>query len=149
MFRMTTLKIGLCSALATLMLLLAMLASTGTASAHTASCQPPYCTPGPRQPHIAVYNDQWIGNGCKWMLVVGYGFTPGSVALDAYPDWLTNTRLTIQPQFFDADKVGDISGGITICGFGLFGSPYHMADLYGYNYSGWYVTGPYSNDVLV
>jgi hypothetical protein len=50
MFRMITLKLSLLSTFATLFLLVAMLASTGTASAHTAKgCQPqqvyPPCTP--------------------------------------------------------------------------------------------------------
>ena len=50
MFRVTTLKMSLLSALATLFLLAAMLASSGTASAHSASgCRPqqvfPPCTP--------------------------------------------------------------------------------------------------------
>lgn len=158
MFRMTTLKLGLLSALATLFLLVSMLASSGTASAHTAtvsvhtaSCQPPACIPpSPQQPHIAVYGDQWIGGGCKWMYVEGYGFTPGSsVGLDAYPNWLTNTQLTINGGWMDANQFGNIYGGITICGFGLFGSPSHMAVLYGYSYSSaWYV-GPISNKVLV
>jgi hypothetical protein len=51
MFRMTTLKISLLSALATLVLLVAMLASSGTASAHTTSSQTPAL-----QPHITVFH---------------------------------------------------------------------------------------------
>jgi len=159
MFRLTTMKLSLLSAFATLFLLVSMLASSGTASAHTASastaasCQPPFCTPGLQQPHIAVYGDRWIGGGCKWMAVVGSGFAPGSVALDAYPDWLGGGRLTFGDGLnyadADANKYGNFLVGITICGFGLFGSPYHMATLYAYNFSGWYVVGPYSNTVLV
>ncbi len=84
MFRMTTLKISLLSAIATLFLLVSMLASSGTASAHTASaytaasCQPPACTPAPA-PHIAVYNEVYIGgvnHDCRWMLVVGVWLCP-------------------------------------------------------------------------
>ena len=54
MFRLTTLKMSLLSALATMFLLVAMLASSGTASAHTASSQ----TPG-LKPHAAM-----SGGGC-------------------------------------------------------------------------------------
>src|SRR5215469_8517056 len=87
MFRMTTLKISLLSAFATLFLMVAMLAFTGTASAHTASasaaanCRPPFCIPivstPPPPPQITVYGAYYTGHGCMWMAVTGTGFAPG------------------------------------------------------------------------
>jgi len=134
MFRMTTLKISLLSAFATFFLLIAMLASTGTVSAHTASCQPqlnsacgtgtpyPHLIPA-RFPHIQVYNEQYIGGenkDCRWMLVVGYHFIPGAdVRPYAYYKNFFDTQLQVSPYSFTADSVGDIHGGITICGPGM------------------------------
>ena len=107
----------------------ALKASSGTASAHTASasnaasCQPPFCIPivstPPPPPHIAVYNEQWIGGNCRWMLVVGYGFVPGHVTLYAYYKNYFYDQLQVSPYSFTADNVGDIHGGITICGAGM------------------------------
>jgi hypothetical protein len=133
---MTTLKISLLSAFATLFLLIAVLASSGTASAHTTSCQPqlnpacgihyPHHSPAshPIPPgHIAVYNETYIGGdnkNCRWMLVVGYHFIPGAhVTLYAYYKQDFSTQLQVSPYSFTADGVGDISGGITICGPGM------------------------------
>jgi len=80
MLRLTTLKISLLSALATLFLLVSMLAFTGTASAHSASRQTPAFTP-----HLYVSNEtvMTLNVGCKEMTVKGTGFAPGPVTLQA------------------------------------------------------------------
>jgi hypothetical protein len=123
MFRMTTLKMSLLSALATLFLLVAMLASSGTASAHTASCQPqqvhtPCPIPG-SHPHLAVYDVMTINGSCKEMFVQGTGFTPGPVQLVAsgykYP-------LTLSPNGVPANANGTYSQDLIMCsdGFGAY-----------------------------
>ncbi len=112
MFRMTTLKMSLLSALATLFLLVAMLASTGTASAHTASRQTTAV-----KPNLAVYDVMVISGNCKEMFVKGAGFAPGQVTLAAtqyrYP-------LTVSPSVETADVDGNFTGDLFICsdGFG-------------------------------
>ncbi len=112
MTRLTTLKISLLSALATLFLLVAMLASTGTASAHTASNQ----TTAFHHPHIDVIDTTPIGGGCEQTLLDGFGFAPGFVHLEA---WQDGQSLFVQP----ADPFTDGSFtqlDVTICGgFGL------------------------------
>ena len=80
MFRMTTLKISLLSALATLFLLISMLASSGTASAHTASSHISALTP---QLHVSHETVMTLNVGCKEMNVQGTGFAPGPVTLQA------------------------------------------------------------------
>jgi hypothetical protein len=135
MFRMTTLKMSLFSALATLFLLVAMLASSGTASAHTASSQAPAYTP-----HIHVKNVTPINALCKKMFVYGNSFAPGPVTLVA-------TRLgypsTITPNAFTASVDRVFSGEITICTIdsGPLNTP---TTLYGIDHN-----GVQSNQVLV
>jgi len=132
MFRMTTLKISLLSALATLFLLVSMLASTGTASAHTVtdragahttSCQPPYCTPWQPNPQISVYGTYYAGNGCDWMAVVGSGFTPGQAWFYVYAPSEVSTihtiyswDFTVNPNSASANVSGGFLAGITVCG---------------------------------
>jgi hypothetical protein len=113
MFRMTTLKISLFSAFATLFLLVAMLASTGTASAHTASCQPQqinsHCTP---RPQLNVYDVMWTNGGCDEMFVKGASFAPGQVTLAATQN---GSPLTVSPSVETADVNGNFSGDLFIC----------------------------------
>ncbi len=122
MFRMTTLKISLFSALATLFLLVSMLASTGTASAHTASSQAPAV-----KPNLAVYDVMVISGSCKEMFVTGTGFAPGQVTLAAtqyrYP-------LTVSPNVETADVDGIFTGDLFICSDG-FGATSTTATLVG------------------
>ena len=111
MTRLTTLKISLLSALATLFLLVAMLASTGTASAHTTSGQ----TTAFHHPHIVVIDNTPIGGGCEQTLLDGFGFAPGFVHLEA---WQHEQSLSVQPEYFYTD--GSFTRDVTICGgFGL------------------------------
>ncbi len=111
MTRLTTLKISLFSALATLFLLVAMLASTGTASAHTASNQ----TTAFHHPHIVVIDTTPIGGGCEQTVLDGFGFAPGFVHLEA---WQQGQSLSVQPVDFFTD--GSFTRDVTICGgFGL------------------------------
>ena len=135
MFRMTTLKMSLFSALATLFLLVAMLASSGTASAHTASSQAPAL-----QPHLAVSNDGSINAKCKEMFVQGTGFARGPVTLVAtqykYP-------LTLGPNGALANANGNFSQDLIICGK-RFGSPHATAILVAIGSD-----GAKSNEVLV
>jgi hypothetical protein len=121
MLRLTTLKMSLLSALATLFLLVAMLASTGTASAHTTSSQTPAL-----QPHITVFMDGPISAKCKSFFVQGTGFVPGPVHLSAigykYP-------LTLGPNGVPANANGNFSQDLIICGT-RFGSPHAHAILF-------------------
>ena len=120
MFRMTTLKISLLSAFATLFLLVAMLASTGTVSAHTASSQTPAL-----QPQISVFPDGPISPLCKEYFVQGTGFAPGPVHLIAfgYP-----FKLKLGPNGVPAKADGTFSQDLIICGL-RFGSPHAHAFL--------------------
>jgi hypothetical protein len=77
MLRLTALRISFLSALATLVLLVGLLVSTGTASAHTASAQ------APAFPHINAYGTYPVGGGCEVTHLVGFGFAPGPVHLVA------------------------------------------------------------------
>ena len=124
MTRLTTLKVSLFSALATLFLLVAMLASTGTASAHTASKQ---TTAFHHHPHIVVYDVTPIGGNCERIRLVGYDFAPGHVSLEAFLPH--GDSLFVQPAFFKTD--GDFSRHVTICGD--FGWGYGLG--LGYNFS--------------
>jgi len=121
MFRLTTLKLSLLSALATLFLLVAMLASSGTASAHTASSQIPAV-----QPQISVFIDGPINPTCKEMFVLGTGFAQGPVHWAAigykYP-------LTFTPNGVPAFANGKFSQDLIICGT-RFGSPQAHAVIY-------------------
>ncbi len=145
MFRMTTLKISLFSALATLFLLVSMLASTGTASAHTASahtaasCQPqvnPACTP---HPQLHVYGDKPLNWNCKWMAVVGSHFAPGPVKLQAKRVGFFQSPLSVNPSVVTANVYGGFFIGLNICSyndFGGFGSPHVKATLVGIDSNG-------------
>jgi hypothetical protein len=114
MFRTTTLKISLFSAFATLFLLIAMLASSGTASAHTANRHVAAITP-----QLAIYDIETISPDCKEMFVLGSGFTPGPIHLETfgYP-----FPLTLTPNDVPAFSNGNFSQDLIICGNG-FGSP--------------------------
>jgi hypothetical protein len=120
MVRMTTLKMSLLSALATLFLLVAMLASSGTASAHTASCQPPHCTPAPHHhPMLHVYSDTRItidGLGCDQLTVQGIYFAPGPVTLEAYTVSQGGPQLTVTPSIVNAFKSPFYYGKFTFHG---------------------------------
>ena len=123
MFRLTTLKLSLLSAFATLFLLLAMLAFTGTASAHTTSCQPPNCTPWQPNPQITVYGAYYTGHGCMWMAVTGTGFAPGQAWFYAdAPSSVTTSHtintwdMTVNPRSATANVYGNFLTGITVCG---------------------------------
>ncbi len=130
MFRMTTLKMSLLSALATLFLLVAMLASSGTASAHTASahtaasCQP-QVNPACGAPQLEVLGLTPIKNtNCKSMTIVGSHFAPGQVTLQAQTLGFFGHQLSVYPT--SSATVDAFNGGFyitrTICGYG-FGSP--------------------------
>ena len=121
MFRMTTLKISLFSALATLFLLLTMLASTGAASAHTASSQTPAL-----QPHLVVFGDGPISTTCKEFFVQGTGFAPGPVTLVATQ---YHFPLKLGPNGVPANANGNFSQDLIICGK-RFGSLQAHAILY-------------------
>jgi hypothetical protein len=95
MLPLTTLKMSLFSAFATLFLLVAMQASTGTASAHTLSSQA--IAFHPHHPYLAVYDVMSIGGGCEEMFVTGYGFAPGPVTLMAHQH---KHSLDVQPASF-------------------------------------------------
>jgi len=113
MLRLTTLKISLFSALATLFLLVAMLASTGTASAHAASNQ---TTAFPHHPHIVVIDTTPIGGGCEKTRLDGFGFAPGFVHLEALQH---GQSLSVQPAVFFTPGSFTLLD-VTICGgFGL------------------------------
>jgi hypothetical protein len=151
MFRMTTLKMSLLSALATLMLLIAMLATSGTASAHTAGCQPqvnPACIPQYR-PQLTVYNVKSIWGSCKEVSVYGAGFAPGKVALVATHAGFVGFGgpLRVFPHTVYATTQLDVAGSffrdVTICGSG-FGSWYTAAFLVGIDQN-----GVHSNQALV
>ena len=152
MFRMTTLKMSLFSALATLFLLVAMLASTGTASAHTASCQPqvnPACIPH-YQPQLTVYNVKTIWGTCKEVSVYGAGFAPGPVALKATHAGFGGFGglLRVFPHYVYAttqlDVAGSFSRDVTICGPGFGSWGFTAAFLVGIDQN-----GVHSNQVLV
>ncbi len=114
MFRMTTLKISLFSALATLFLLVAMLASSGTASAHTASRQTTALTP---QLHVSNETVMTMNVGCKEMLVKGTGFAPGPVTLQA--TWQGHP-LIVSPPSVTANVNGKFKNlDLIICGDGF------------------------------
>ncbi len=151
MFRMTTLKISLLSALATLFLLVSMLASTGTASAHTAtgtasahtaSCQPPNCSPPPHPYLFLESPETQLGPYCKQVSVEGVGFAPGTdylyatnVAYPTYamttsPGWVTSTG----DFFINTER---------ICGWN-FGSQHNTVLLYAIDSD-----GVWSNEVWV
>src|SRR5215467_16279238 len=141
MFRLTTLKLSLLSAFATLFLLLAMLAFTGTASAHTTSCQPPNCspTPQPQTEQITVYGEKWISRDCKSMTVTGASFISSSYAYAYYQDYIqlvayhffSGQQLAVNPWLITDNAYGRFSNSITICGFASGGS---NAVLYAYDY---------------
>jgi hypothetical protein len=107
MTRLTTLKISLFSALTTLFLLVAMLASTGTASAHTVSKQ---ATAFPH-PQIEVTDVVPMGGNCEKINLVGFGFFPGHVQLEAFQQGYS---ASVQPAFFKTN--GSFSRHVTICG---------------------------------
>ncbi len=113
MLRLTTLKISLFSALATLFLLVGMLASTGTASAHTASNQ---TTAFPHHPHIVALTTTPIGGDCEETQLDGFGFAPGFVHLVALQH---GQSLSVQPAVFLTTS-GSFTLDVNICGgFGL------------------------------
>jgi len=133
---MTTLKISLLSALATLFLLVGMLASTGTASAHTASahtaanCQPqvnPACAP---QIKVLFETLNQSNFSCKVMEIVGSHFAPGQVTLQARRLGFFGGPLRVTPRIVTTNEVvvGSFWVVINICGFG-FGSPHAKANL--------------------
>jgi len=80
MSRFTTLRIAFLSTLATLVLLVGMLVSTGVASAHTATAQTPAYYP---HPSISAYGTYPVGGGCEVTHLHGFGFAPGPVHLVA------------------------------------------------------------------
>ncbi len=135
MFRMTTLKMSLFSALATLFLLVAMLASSSTASAHTASSQTPAL-----QPHITVFMDGPINPNCKEMFVQGTGFARGPVHLATIG---YKYKLKLGPNGVPANANGNFSQDLIICGI-RFGSPHAHAILFATGSD-----GAVSNHVLV
>jgi hypothetical protein len=152
MFRMTTLKISLLSALATLMLLIVMLVTSGTASAHTASCQPqvnPACIPQ-YHPQLTVYNVKSIWGSCKEVSVNGAGFAPGKVALVATRAGFGGFggHLRVFPHTVYAttqlDVAGSFSRDVTICGIGFGSWGFTAAFLVGIDQN-----GVHSNKVLV
>ena len=141
---MTTLKISLLSALATLFLLISMLAFSGTASAHTAGCQPqqihtPCHIPG-SHPHLAVYDVMTINGGCKEMFVLGTGFAPGPVTLKAFG---YKYPLTLNPNGVPANANGTYSQDLFMCsdGFGSYAAPVSLVAIDSQNHK--------SNTVLV
>lgn len=79
MLRFTTLRIAFLSTLASCLLLLAMLVSTGVASAHTTTTQ----APAYPHPHINAYGAHPVSGNCEVTHVVGFGFAPGAVHLVA------------------------------------------------------------------
>lgn len=110
MFRMTTLKISLFSALATLTLLIAMLATSGTASAHTASSQAKAF-----HPHIEVNDVTPTYGNCDEVSLNGFGFAPGQIKLFASQH---NHPITVLPGILFTN--GSFSEDVTVCGdFGL------------------------------
>ena len=125
MFRMTTLKISLFSAFATLFLLIAMLASSGTASAHTTSSRATASAP-----RLSAYNIMRISGNCEGMTVSGFRFVPGSVTLSATQN---GSPLTVSPNVFtanDFDADLDFTSYVTICGID-FGLPLAKVTLIG------------------
>ncbi len=118
---MTTLKMSLFSALATLFLLIAMLASTSIASAHTASSQTPAL-----QPHITVFMEQPINAKCRGMFLQGTGFVPGPVHLSAIG---YTFPLKLGPNGVPTKANGNFSQDLIICGT-EFGSPHAHAILF-------------------
>jgi len=146
MFRITILKISLLSAFATLFLLISMLASTGTASAHTAtgtasthttSCQPqqvyPPCPPIHNyHPSLQAWDGGAYNKNCKDVIVLGTGFAPGTVTLYADREGFKApfTLLTITPKFLRANTYGNFFTSITVCGW-HFGLYHGITTLYG------------------
>jgi len=120
MFRMITLKTSLLSAFATLFLLVAMLASSGTASAHTANSHIPAV-----QPQITVFPDGPINPMCKSYFLLGTGFVPGPVHLATFGYPFT---LKIGPNGVPANASGKLAQDLIICGI-RFGSPHAHAFL--------------------
>jgi hypothetical protein len=91
-----------------------MLASSGTASAHTASRQATAFTP-----HLYVSNEtvMTMNVGCKEMLVKGTGFAPGPVTLQA--TW-KGLPLIVSPQNVAATVNGKFKiFDLIICGDGF------------------------------
>src|SRR5215472_9845310 len=123
MNRMTTLKLSLMSAFATLFLLLAMLASTGTASAHTASS----LAAASFQPHIAALDNGYVygySGDCKSVTVFGTGFPPGLATLQA---WIRPSTLTVSPgAVFVVDPYGKFLQVVIICDPNDFGDNFAM-----------------------
>ena len=115
MFRMTTLKFSLFSALATLMLLIAMLATSGTASAHTANSQAKAFP----HPHIEVNDVTPTYGNCDEVSLVGFGFAPGQIKLFASQH---HHPITVSPPILFTN--GSFSRDVTVCGdFGLSYGP--------------------------
>ena len=123
MLRLITLKISLFSALATLFLLVGMLASTGTASAHTASSQ---ATAFPH-PQIAVYDVTPIGGNCEEILLVGSGFAPGHVSL-------VDLQQGYSHSVGGFKTYGSFSRDVTICGDSGWGYGFGWGHGFGLGY---------------
>ncbi len=134
MTRLTTLKISLLSALATLFLLVAMLASSGIASAHTASRQATAFTPQP-QLHASV-GATLISENCELVFVTGSGFAPGLVRMQAHLWRYPAPALTVSPSVVPANAYGGFFSGLTICGGFGFGSRHNMGILVGIDSNG-------------
>ena len=110
MLRFTTLRIAFLSALASCLLLLGMLASTGVASAHTATPQAPTYYPNP---HISAYGTTLVSGNCRLTHVVGFGFAPGAVHLVAFR---YGHPLYVHPGYILSG--GYFSRTVIICGNG-------------------------------
>ena len=132
MFRMTTLKISLFSALATLMLLIAMLASSGTASAHTASSQARAFP----HPYIEAHNVMPIYGNCEEVSLDGFGFTPGQIKLFASQH---NHPLSVQPGSIFTN--GSFSTDVTVCGDFGWGHGYGWGHGHGWGHGYGYCSG--------
>jgi len=114
MFRLTTLKLSLLSAFATLFLLVAMLASTGTASTHTSSQ-----ATASYHAHIFAMNTVPLGGDCEETQVFGYGFAPGFIRLVAIQD---GQILPLAPHKFFS--FGSFSRNVIVCGLFDWGYGY-------------------------
>ena len=131
MLRLTTLKISLFSALATLTLLIAMLASTGTATAHAMSSQ----ATAFHHPHIEAYDVMSIGGGCEETQLFGRGFPQGPIQLFASQHGHT---LSVKPWHLFANGNGHFSADVIVCGDLFWGHGYSLGHGYGLGYGyGW------------
>ena len=115
MSRLTTLKISLFSAFATLLLLLAMLASTGTASAHTTGCRPPFCHRTSPTLSARLGPPNSLFTACSSLTVQGTGFAPGTVTL---VDEEVVPRVSLLSNQVTANAFGNFHSSTLICPVG-------------------------------